>query len=122
MRVKLEIKEAERIANAHHFISSSPHGYGTHVGMRGDEASSSIQSESSRVVQEALDTLVMGKKTTIILIAHGAAMMRHVDDIVVLNGGRIVEEGSHDMLARNGLYVWLMQPHFGKGMMQRRLI
>ncbi|KHN13869.1 ABC transporter B family member 20 [Glycine soja] len=133
-----EMKEAARIANAHHFISSLPHGYDTHVGMRGvdltpgqkqriaiarvvlknapilllDEASSAIESESSRVVQEALDTLIMGNKTTI-LIAHRAAMMRHVDNIVVLNGGRIVEEGSHDTLvAKNGLYVRLMQPHF----------
>ncbi|BBG97933.1 P-glycoprotein 20 [Prunus dulcis] len=83
-----EMKEAARIANAHHFISSLPHGYDTHVGMRGvdltpgqkqriaiarvvlknapilllDEASSSIESESSRVVQEALDTLIMGTK------------------------------------------------------------
>ncbi|KAL5711046.1 ABC-type xenobiotic transporter [Ranunculus cassubicifolius] len=135
-----EMKEAARIANAHHFISSLPHGYDTHVGMRGvdltpgqkqriaiarvvlknapilllDEASSSIESESSRVVQEALDTLIMGNKTTI-LIAHRAAMMRHVDNIVVLNGGRIVEQGTHDtLLAMNGLYVRLMQPHFGK--------
>ncbi|KAA8539419.1 hypothetical protein F0562_026111 [Nyssa sinensis] len=143
-----EMKEAARIANAHHFISSLPHGYDTHVGMRGvdltpgqkqriaiarvvlknapilllDEASSSIESESSRVVQEALDTLVMGNKTTI-LIAHRAAMMRHVDNIVVLNGGRIVEEGTHDTLvAKNGLYVRLMQPHFGKGLRQHRLV
>ncbi|KAG8380726.1 hypothetical protein BUALT_Bualt06G0045900 [Buddleja alternifolia] len=143
-----EMKEAARIANAHHFISSLPHGYDTHVGMRGvdltpgqkqriaiarvilknapilllDEASSSIESESSRVVQEALDTLIMGNKTTI-LIAHRAAMMRHVDNIVVLNGGRIVEEGSHDtLIAKNGLYVRLMQPHFGKGMRQHRLV
>ncbi|XP_059628189.1 ABC transporter B family member 6-like [Cornus florida] len=135
-----EMKEAARIANAHHFISSLPHGYDTHVGMRGvdltpgqkqriaiarvvlknapilllDEASSSIESESSRVVQDSLDTLVMGNKTTI-LIAHRAAMMKHVDNIVVLNGGRIVEEGTHDSLvAKNGLYVRLMQPHFGK--------
>ncbi|KAK6145325.1 hypothetical protein DH2020_022145 [Rehmannia glutinosa] len=143
-----EMKEAARIANAHHFISSLPHGYDTHVGMRGvdltpgqkqriaiarvilknapilllDEASSSIESESSRVVQEALDTLVMGNKTTI-LIAHRAAMMRHVDNIVVLNGGRIVEEGTHDtLMAKNSLYVRLMQPHFGKGMRQHRLL
>ncbi|KAG2723678.1 hypothetical protein I3760_02G180400 [Carya illinoinensis] len=143
-----EMKEAARIANAHHFISSLPHGYDTHVGMRGvdltpgqkqriaiarvvlknapilliDEASSSIESESSRVVQEALDTLIMGNKTTI-LIAHRAAMMRHVDNIVVLNGGRIVEEGTHDsLLAKNGLYVRLMQPHFGKGLRQHRLV
>lgn len=143
-----EMKEAARIANAHHFISSLPHGYDTHVGMRGvdltpgqkqriaiarvvlknapilllDEASSSIESESSRVVQEALDTLIMGNKTTI-LIAHRAAMMRHVDNIVVLNGGRIVEQGTHDtLLAMNGLYVRLMQPHYGKGLRQHRLI
>ncbi|XP_057487486.1 ABC transporter B family member 20-like [Actinidia eriantha] len=143
-----EMKEVARIANAHHFISSLPHGYDTHVGMRGvdltpgqkqriaiarvvlknapilllDEASSSIESESSRVVQEALDTLIMGNKTTI-LIAHRAAMMRHVDNIVVLNGGRIVEEGAHDaLMAKNGLYVRLMQPHFGKGIRQHRLI
>ncbi|KAG2326387.1 hypothetical protein Bca52824_009115 [Brassica carinata] len=143
-----EMKEAARIANAHHFISSLAHGYDTHIGMRGveltqgqkqriaiarvvlknapilliDEASSSIESESSRVVQEALDTLIMGNKTTI-LIAHRAAMMRHVDNIVVLNGGKIVEEGTHDALAgKNGLYVRLMQPHFGKGLRQHRLI
>nr|ASM90212.1 multidrug resistance 6 [Sesuvium portulacastrum] len=143
-----EMKEAARIANAHHFISSLPHGYDTHVGMRGvdltpgqkqriaiarvvlknapilllDEASSAIESESSRVVQEALDTLIMGNKTTI-LIAHRAAMMRHVDNIVVLNGGRIVEEGAHDALvAKNGLYVRLMQPHFAKGLRQHRLV
>ncbi|KAJ8426550.1 hypothetical protein Cgig2_009343 [Carnegiea gigantea] len=143
-----EMKEAARIANAHHFISSLPHGYDTHVGMRGvdltpgqkqriaiarvvlknapilllDEASSAIESESSRVVQEALDTLIMGNKTTI-LIAHRAAMMRHVDNIVVLNGGQIVEEGTHDALvAKNGLYVRLMQPHFAKGLRQHRLV
>ncbi|PIA52985.1 hypothetical protein AQUCO_01000686v1 [Aquilegia coerulea] len=143
-----EMKEAARIANAHHFISSLPHGYDTHVGMRGvdltpgqkqriaiarvvlknapilllDEASSSIESESSRVVQEALDTLIMGNKTTI-LIAHRASMMRHVDNIVVLNGGRIVEQGTHDSLVgSNGLYVQLMQPHFGKGLRQHRYV
>ncbi|XP_024972602.1 ABC transporter B family member 6 [Cynara cardunculus var. scolymus] len=143
-----EIKEAARIANAHHFISNLPHGYDTHVGMRGvdltpgqkqriaiarvvlknapilllDEASSSIESESSRVVQEALATLVMGNKTTI-LIAHRAAMMRHVDNIVVLNGGRIVEEGPHDsLMGKNGLYGRLMQPHYAKGIRQHRLV
>ncbi|KAK8928800.1 ABC transporter B family member 20 [Platanthera zijinensis] len=143
-----EMKEAARIANAHHFISSLPHGYDTHVGMRGvdltpgqkqriaiarvvlknapilllDEASSAIESESSRVVQEALDTLILGNKTTI-LIAHRAAMMRHVDNIVVLNGGKIVEEGSHDSLVQmNGLYVQLMQPHFSKGIRHHRLV
>ncbi|ONK67783.1 uncharacterized protein A4U43_C05F3730 [Asparagus officinalis] len=140
------MKEAARIANAHHFISSLPHGYDTHVGMRGvdltpgqkqriaiarvvlknapilllDEASSAIESESSRVVQEALDTLIMGNKTTI-LIAHRVAMMRHVDNIVVLNSGKIVEQGTHDSLVQmNGLYVRLMQPHFNKGLRHNR--
>ncbi|XP_074572803.1 ABC transporter B family member 6-like [Curcuma longa] len=143
-----EMKEAARIANAHHFISSLPHGYDTHVGMRGvdltpgqkqriaiarvvlknapilllDEASSAIESESSRVVQEALDTLIIGNKTTI-LIAHRAAMMRHVDNIVVINSGRIVEQGTHEsLLQKNGLYVRLMQPHFGKVLRQHRLV
>ncbi|CAN8307072.1 unnamed protein product, partial [Cochlearia groenlandica] len=101
-----EMKEAARIANAHHFISSLAH------------TSSSIESESSCVVQEALDTLIMGNKTTI-LIAHRAAIMRHVDNIVVLNGGKIVEVGTHDSLAgKNGWYVRLMQPHICKGMRQ----
>ncbi|KAJ4805139.1 hypothetical protein LUZ62_017705 [Rhynchospora pubera] len=140
-----EMKEAARIANAHQFISSLPHGYDTHVGMRGvdltlgqkqriaiarvvlknapilllDEASSAIESDSSKIVQEALGTLVMGNKTTI-LIAHRAAMMKQVDNIVVLNGGKIVEQGTHDALVQlNGLYVKLMQPHF-KGFRQHR--
>ncbi|KAK8949928.1 ABC transporter B family member 20 [Platanthera guangdongensis] len=143
-----EMKEAARIANAHHFISSLPHGYDTHVGMRGvdltpgqkqriaiarvvlknapilllDEASSAIESDSSRVVQEALETLIMGNKTTI-LIAHRAPMMRHVDNIVVLNGGKIVEQGTHDSLSQiNGLYVRLLQPHLAKGFRQHRLL
>ncbi|ONK76974.1 uncharacterized protein A4U43_C02F1820 [Asparagus officinalis] len=143
-----EIKEAARIANAHQFISSLPHGYDTHVGMRGvdltpgqkqriaiarvvlrnapilllDEASSAIESESSRVVQEALDTLIMGNKTTI-LIAHKAVTVRNVDNIVVLNGGRIIEQGTHDALMQmNGFYVQLMQPHFSRGLRQHRLV
>ncbi|KAI5078855.1 hypothetical protein GOP47_0006526 [Adiantum capillus-veneris] len=142
-----EMKEAARIANAHHFISNLPHGYDTHVGMRGleltsgqkqriaiarvvlknapilllDEASTAIESESSRVVQEALETLIMGNKTTI-LIAHRLAMMRHVDMIVVLNEGHIVEEGSHDaLIAKNGLYARLMQPHFKPNLRQQRI-
>ncbi|KAJ6822507.1 ABC transporter B family member 20 [Iris pallida] len=143
-----ELKEAARIANAHQFISSLPHGYDTHVGMRGvdltpgqkqriaiarvvlknapilllDEASSAIESESSRVVQESLDTLVMGNKTTI-LIAHRSVTMRNVDTIVVLNGGKIVEQGSHDALMQmNGFYVQLMHPHLSRGLRQHRLI
>ncbi|XP_078429400.1 ABC transporter B family member 20-like isoform X2 [Wolffia australiana] len=143
-----EMKEAARIANAHHFISGLPHGYETHMGMREvnlsqgqkqriaiarvvlknapillvDEASSAVESESSRVVQEALDTLVMGNRTTV-LVAHRPAMMKHVDNIVVLNGGRILEQGTHDaLLQRNGLYARLMQPHFVKGLGPHRFL
>lgn len=143
-----EMKEAAIIANANHFISSLPHGYDTHVGMRGvdltpgqkqriaiarvvlknapilliDESSSSIESESSRVVQEALGTLTMGNKTSI-LIAHRAAMMKNVDNIVVVNGGQIVEEGGHDkLLQMDGLYAQLMQPHFGTRRRQHRFL
>ncbi|KAL1827593.1 hypothetical protein ACET3Z_006005 [Daucus carota] len=142
-----ELKEAARISNAHHFISSLPHGYDTHLGIGGveltpgqkqriaiarvvlknapilllDEATSTIESESSRAVQEALDTLVMGNKTTI-LIAHRASMMRHVDNVVVINGGQIVEQGSHDSLIQTkGLYAKLMQPQFLKNHRQRWL-
>nr|GME01755.1 ABC transporter B family member 20 isoform X2 [Ipomoea batatas]GME03625.1 ABC transporter B family member 20 isoform X2 [Ipomoea batatas] len=100
-----EMKEAARIANAHHFISSLPHGYDTHVGMRGvdltlgqkqriaiarvvlknapilllDEASSSIESESSRVVQEALDTLIMGKQRDTWETSRDTHQEAHVD-------------------------------------------
>ncbi|MFS7988382.1 putative ABC-type xenobiotic transporter [Helianthus anomalus] len=64
----------------------------------------------------------MGNKMTI-LIPHWAAMMRHVDNIVVLNGCRIVEQGSHDsLMSKNGLYVRLMPPHFGKDLRQHRLL
>lgn len=141
-----EIKEAARIANAHQFISSLPQGYDTHVGMRGvdltpgqmqriaiarvvlknapilllDEPSSAIESESNRMVQEALDTLIMGNKTTI-LVAHRAVSIRNVDNIVVLNDGNIVEQGTHDaLMQRNGLYVQLMQPHLNRGLRQHR--
>lgn len=142
-----EIKEAARIANAHQFISSLPHGYDTHIGMRGvdltpgqkqriaiarvilknapilllDEASSAIESESSRVVQESLEMLIMGNRTTI-LVAHKTVSLKNVDNIVVINGGRIVEEGTHDaLMQKKGFYVGLMQPHLGRGRRQHAL-
>ncbi|XP_071726673.1 ABC transporter B family member 20-like [Rutidosis leptorrhynchoides] len=138
-----EIKEAARIANAHQFISSLPKGYETQVGPGGleltpgqklriaiarvvlknapilllDEAESSIEPESRRVVQEALDTLLIGSKTTI-LVARKASMMRRVDKILVVNGGQIVEQGTHDSLVamEDGVYAKLTQPHFVKGL------
>ncbi|XP_024965312.1 ABC transporter B family member 20-like [Cynara cardunculus var. scolymus] len=138
-----EIRDAARIANAHHFISSLPQGYDTRVGPDGvdltpgqklriaiarvvlknapilllDEADSTIEHESRRVVQEALDTLLIGGKTTI-LVARRASMMRRVDKILVVNGGQIVEQGTHDSLAaiKDGVYAKLTQPHFVKGL------
>ncbi|KAK9055395.1 hypothetical protein SSX86_026478 [Deinandra increscens subsp. villosa] len=137
-----EIKEAARIANAHHFISSLPKGYDTKVGPGGveltpgqklriaiarvvlknapilllDEADSRIEHESRRVVQEALDTLLIGSKTTIV-VARRESMMRRVDKILVVNGGQIVESGTHDSLLanKNGVYAKLSQPRFMKG-------
>ncbi|KAI3514196.1 hypothetical protein L1887_12515 [Cichorium endivia] len=137
-----EIKEAARIANAHHFISSLPNGYDTEVGPGGveltpgqklriaiarvvlknapilllDEADGTIEHESRRVVQEALDTLMIGSKTTI-LVARRAAMMKRVDKILVMNGGQIVEQGTHDSLAamKDGVYAKLTQPSFLRG-------
>lgn len=139
-----EIKEAARIANAHHFISSLPKGYDTQVGPSGveltpgqklriaiarvvlknapilllDEADSMIEDESRRVVQEALDTLLIGSKTTI-LVARRPSTMRRVDKILVVNGGQIVEQGTHDSLVaiQDGLYSKLTQPRFVKGVL-----
>lgn len=141
-----EIKEAARIANAHHFISSLPNGYDTPVGPGGveltpgqklriaiarvvlknapilllDEADGTIEHESRRVVQEALDTLLIGSKTTI-LVARRAAMMKRVDKILVVNGGQIVEQGTHDSLAamKDGVYAKLTQPCFVTGLRPR---
>ncbi|KAJ9548197.1 hypothetical protein OSB04_020740 [Centaurea solstitialis] len=138
-----EIREAARIANAHRFISSLPHGYDTRVGPDGvdltpgqklriaiarvvlknapilllDEADGTIEHESRRVVREALDTLLIGGKTTI-LVARRASMMRRVDKILVINGGQIVEQGTHDSLAamKDSVYAKLTQPHFIKGL------
>nr|GEV38438.1 ABC transporter B family member 19-like [Tanacetum cinerariifolium] len=139
-----EIKEAARIANAHHFISSLPKGYDTQVGPNGveltpgqklriaiarvvlknapilllDEADSMIEHETRRVVQEALDTLLIGSKTTI-LVARRASAMRRVDKILVVNGGQIVEQGTHDSLVaiQDGVYSKLTQPRFVKGVL-----
>src|SRR6266542_3103754 len=124
-----EIEQAARRANAHEFIQAFPEGYATLVGDRGiklsggqrqrvaiarailkdpaililDEATSSLDSESERLIQEALETLMRGR--TSFIIAHRLATVRHVDRLVVLEQGRIVGEGSHgELLALGGLY------------------
>lgn len=133
-----EIEEAARHANAHGFISEKPQGYDTLVGEKGvnisggqrqriaiaraivrnapililDEATSALDTESERVVQAALEEL-MQRRTTI-CIAHRLSTIQKADLIVVLDGGRIVETGTHDkLLQARGLYSKLYELQFG---------
>ena len=133
-----EIIAAARQANAWQFIASFPEGLDTVVGERGiklsggqrqrvaiarailknpaililDEATSSLDSESEKLVQGAMDELM--KNRTSIIIAHRLSTIRKVDKILVIDGGRIVEEGSHEELAdnENGLYANLLKLQF----------
>jgi ATP-binding cassette subfamily B protein len=125
-----EIREAAQKANAAEFIDRFPEGYATIVGDRGiklsggqrqriaiarailkdpailvlDEATSSLDSESERLVQSALERLMSGRTTFV--IAHRLATVRRADQIVVLDQGRMVERGTHEELSKNpeGLY------------------
>lgn len=134
-----KIEDAARYANAWEFISRFPEGLNTLVGERGmqlsggqrqriaiaravlkdpkililDEATSSLDSESERLVQEALEKLMKGR--TSIVIAHRFATIRRADMILVLDNGRIVEQGTHDELlkAEKGLYKGLSEMQFG---------
>jgi subfamily B ATP-binding cassette protein MsbA len=132
-----EIESAARAAHAHEFISEFPDGYDTIVGERGvklsggqrqrvaiarallkdpaililDEATSSLDSESERLVQDALETLMEGRTTFV--IAHRLSTVRRADRIVVLDQGRIIEEGTQEeLLTRDGLYRQLYQIQF----------
>lgn len=125
-----EIEEAARKANAHDFIVSFPEGYDTVVGERGiklsggqrqriaiarailkdpvilvlDEATSSLDSASESLVQEALDNLM--KNRTSFVIAHRLSTIRNADKIIVLDKGHVIESGTHQQLLANedGLY------------------
>ena len=124
-------------ANAHEFISRLPSGYATEVGERGvqlsagqrqriaiarailrnprilllDEATASLDNESEYLVQEALDRLMRNRTT--IVVAHRLTTIENADKIVVLDGGRCVESGTHAaLLERNGLYARLWTRSF----------
>jgi subfamily B ATP-binding cassette protein MsbA len=132
-----ELVSASREANAHEFILSLPAGYETLVGERGtklsggqrqriaiarailknprilllDEATSSLDNESEALVQEALNRLMVGRTT--VIIAHRLSTVRVAHRLAVLDGGRIVELGSHDELMRwSGLYARLYSMQF----------
>lgn len=131
------IEAAARSAEAHEFIAALPEGYATWLGERGvrlsggqqqrlaiaravlkdapilllDEATSALDAASERAIQQALDRLVVGRTT--LVIAHRLATVRRADRIVVLDGGRIVAEGSHDdLMAAGGLYAELARMQF----------
>lgn len=134
-----EVQRAAKLAHCHEFISLLPEGYDTFVGERGiklssgerqrvaiarailynapilvlDEATSSLDSESERLIQDALDQLMNGK--TVIAIAHRLSTIRKMDRIIVIDDGGIIEEGTHAELLQKetGLYKHLWQLQAG---------
>ena len=131
---KEEIEAAAKAANAHDFIMELPEGYNTNLGDRGvnisggqrqriaiarailkdprilvlDEATSALDTESERVVQEALNRLMVGR--TSIIIAHRLSTIKNADRILVMDKGKLVEDGTHDeLMEKNGLYAHLYQ-------------
>jgi ATP-binding cassette subfamily C protein CydCD len=128
-----QIEEATRAANIHDFVLSLPQGYATVIGEKGiklsggqrqrlaiarallrdtpilvlDEALSAVDAENEAVIQEALDRLMQGRTT--IILAHRLSSVIDCDRILVLNGGKVSEQGRHDdLMARGGIYAGLM--------------
>ncbi len=132
------VEEAARAANAHGFIMGFTKGYDTVVGDRGaqlsggqkqrlaiarailrdpqilifDEATSALDSESEKLVQEAMDRLLVGRTTFV--IAHRLSTIRSADQILVLDRGRLTEHGTHaELMSRQGVYHRLYQLQYG---------
>jgi subfamily B ATP-binding cassette protein MsbA len=132
-----EIVEAAKLANADEFISRMPLGYDTLVGARGstlsggqrqrigiarvmvrnspilllDEPTAALDSESEKLVIDALEKLMKGR--TVIAIAHRLSTIRDADKIVVIDGGVVAEDGTHEeLMARNGIYAELHRTQF----------
>ncbi len=124
-----EVEAAAKIANAHHFILQTEDGYQTNIGDRGvklsggqkqriniaravlanppimllDEATSALDTESEKLVQEALNNLMLNRTT--LVIAHRLSTIQNADKIIVLDKGQVVEQGSHiELLNHNGIY------------------
>jgi len=134
-----QVQDAARKANAHEFISGFPEGYETLVGERGvklsggqrqrvaiarailrdpaililDEATSSLDSESESLVQQALDGLMHGR--TSVIIAHRLSTVRRADRIYVIDDGRVIETGTHEeLLNQGGKYRTLVELQFAR--------
>lgn len=129
-----QVEDAAKVANAHTFITNKKDSYQTLAGDRGarlsggerqritiaravlknppililDEATSSLDTESERIVQDAINSLMQNR--TSIVIAHRLSTVQHADEIVVLNQGEIVEQGTHaELIAKNGFYKKLVE-------------
>ncbi len=133
-----EVRAAAKTANAHAFITALPEGYDTVLGENAttlsggqrqrlaiaravlrdapilllDEATSALDSENERAIQDAFETISANRTT--IVIAHRLATILRADAIVVMDGGRIIDQGTHsELLARGGLYTRLAELQFG---------